>query len=574
MTVGIALAGTSPVRADEPAPSPTTDGRLVALPATTTGDLAEAREWAAALRRVLAAETLTVVPNDEASGTFEARVSSPAVALSASDIERWVARSQSAVRHLARADYDRARADLLEAHALASGAADELNREAERARQVLDTCLYMVRAYVETRDDESAMNQARACRQLVPGAEPSPYRHTPEVRDIIARVDRNMAAEAPGQLVVTSEPSGCAVRLNGIAFGVTPFRMDDLAAGEYRLQVECDDVERGRIRRLRVNAGETTVHVDGAFDTAIRSRPGLGLVYDGADQAFALAGPHALAVAAALDVSEAWLVWVVEPGRVRVDRVTRTDVTSVWLRAALAQPSDADATLRTAVRHLRAGRSLDLERPEAQPGQGLRVPASAPTPETGAPVVDDAPSDGGPDSGHPPRSNGRRVALGITSGVSAAALVGALGLHIARLHRGEAFALYFTLSRQAAWIDLRLPSTLLAAGGGALALATLPGLLPEREGVPPGAWIAGAVGVGLAAASVGSVLARESCSDFGMDRRACIEREQAGDRAILLAAGAAPLMLAPLVYALRPARVTPELEVSRAGAWLSVRGTF
>jgi hypothetical protein len=59
-----------------------------------------------------------------------------------------------------------------------------------------------------------------------------------------------------------------------------------------------------------------------------------------------------------------------------------------------------------------------------------------------------------------------------------------------------------------------------------------------------------------------------------VDRRACIDREQAGDRAVLLASGAAPLLLVPLVYALRPARVSPEIEVSRAGAWVSLRGVF
>jgi hypothetical protein len=525
-----------------------------------------------ALVRVLAAEGPAALPAEEARTTFESRVSSPSVALSASDIERWVARSQSAVRHLARADYDRARADLLEAHALATGAADELNREAERARQVLDTCRYMVRAYVETRDEESAMNPARACRQLVPGAEPSPYRHTPEVREIIARVDRNMAEEAPGQLAVTSSPSGCAVRLNGIAFGVTPFRMDDLAAGDYRLQVECDEAERGRIRRIRVNAGETTVHVDGAFDGAIRSRPGLGLVYDQAQLAQERAAGHALVVGEALAVDEVWLVWVLEPGRVRVDRVTSQGVTSVWLQGDLARPAEADGALRTATRHLRAGRSVDLEQPDVRPPDGLQVPAEWAAARAQADAADEGEDERGDRRGSAQR--GRRLALGVTAGLSAAALVGSLGLHIVRLHRGDAFALYFSLTRQAAWIDLRLPSTLVAAGGAALSVATLPALLPRRDGVPVGGWVAGGVGLGLAAASVGSALARPSCPGFGVDRRACIDREQAGDRAVLLASGAAPLLLVPLVYALRPARVSPEIEVSRAGAWVSLRGVF
>jgi len=550
-------------------------GAALVLPASSERDLAEAREWVPALVRALAAAQVDTFPAEDASAAFEARVSSPAVELSASDIERWVARSQSAVRHLARADYDRARADLLEAHALSSGAAEELNREAERARQVLDTCLYMVRAYVETRDDASAMNQARACRQLVPGAEPSPYRHTPEVRAIIERVDRNIAAEAPGQLVVTSEPAGCAVRLNGISFGRTPFRMDGIAAGEYRLQVECDEVERGRIRRIRVGAGETAVHVDGAFDHAIRSRPGLGLLYDSAELARTRAGAHANLLGEAMRAGEVWLVWLEAPGRLRVDRISATGASSAWLPVNAAQPADADVALSAAVRHLRAGRSVDLEHPEARVGVALELPSapgqSADEEEAGEAEtadLDDALTE------REASERRRRMALGLTSGVSAAALVAATGLHVARIRRGEAFAQLFALERQAAWIDLRLPSTLLAAGGGLLATATLPVLLPRRHGVPAAAWVTGGLGVGLAAASIGTALRRPGCPGFGVDRAVCIEREQGGDRAVLLASAAAPLLTVPLIYALRPASVSPEVSVSRAGAWVTLSGAF
>lgn len=568
------------VGAAQPASAADDDGntRALVLPASSERDLAEPRAWVDALVRALAAEGVTSVPAEDASTSFEARVSSPAVALSASDIERWVARSQSAVRHLARADYDRARADLLEAHALSSGAAEELNREAERARQVLDTCLYMVRAYVETRDDANAMNQARACRQLVPGAEPSPYRHTPEVREIIARVDANIAAEAPGQLVVTSEPSGCAVRLNGIAFGTTPFRMDGIAAGEYRLQVECDEVERGRIRRIRVGAGETAVHVDGTFDHAVRSRPGLGLLYDSPELARVRAGVHAGLLAEALGVNDVWLLWLESPGRVRVDRVSAGGAHSAWLRVDPAQTGAGDAAFASAVQHLRAGRSVDLERPEARVQVGLELPDVADT-EVDEPaegdgeraVQDDAAAQ------RSPSERRRRLALGITSGVSTAALLTATALHIARLQRGRDFAPDpYSLHAANAWIDLRLPSTLVAAGGSLLAIAALPVLLPRRRGVPVGAWVAGALGLGLAAASIGTTLRRPGCRTFvgAANRSDCIEHEQLGDRAVIFASGAAPLLTVPLIYLLRPARVSPEVAVARGGAWVSLAGAF
>lgn len=568
-----AVVGTTPsATLAQEAPAGQGSAALV-LPASAERDLAEAREWVSALVRALEAEGVTTMSVEDASTTFEARVSSPAVALSASDIERWVARSQSAVRHLARADYDRARADLLEAHALSSGAAEELNREAERARQVLDTCLYMVRAYVETRDDANAMNQARACRQLVPGAEPSPYRHTPEVREIIARVDANIAAEAPGQLVVTSEPSGCAVRLNGISFGTTPFRMDGIAAGEYRLQVECDEVERGRIRRIRVGAGETAVHVDGAFDHAIRSRPALGLLYDSPELARARAGVHANQLNGALGTSEVWLLWLVAPGRLRVDRVSAEGVHSAWLAVNVARHADADAALLSAVQHLRARRSVDLEHPETPVSVALELPGVAEA-EAGD-VADEEREE--VEQARPPGevSERRRVmALSITSGVSAAALLTATALHIARIQRGETWLSGWTPQRANAWVDLRLPTTLIAAGGGLLATATLPVLLPQRQGVPAGAWVAGALGVGLAGATIGTTLRRPGCRSFAETQGACIEREQLGDRAVIFASAAAPLLTVPLIYALRPAHVSPEVAISPNGAWVSVSGAF
>ena len=69
--------------------------------------------------------------------------------MSESDLARWVASSRQAVRSLARADYDSARSALAQAEAMTDRALAELNREATRSRQVLDTCLFGVRAFVE-----------------------------------------------------------------------------------------------------------------------------------------------------------------------------------------------------------------------------------------------------------------------------------------------------------------------------------------------------------------------------------------------------------------------------------------
>ncbi|KPK50507.1 MAG: hypothetical protein AMJ63_14500 [Myxococcales bacterium SG8_38_1] len=174
---------------------------------------------AESLRHELSRRGKEVWRADRASERFEAVGSAPAPEVSQSDIDRWVERSRAAVRHLARADYKAARRELKAAQRLADRAAEELNREAARAQQVLDTCLFMVRAYVETKNSVEARRQARECRQLVPRVEPSAFRHTPEVRAVLAQVDAEIASEAPGTLEVTSTPPDCLVRINGVELG-------------------------------------------------------------------------------------------------------------------------------------------------------------------------------------------------------------------------------------------------------------------------------------------------------------------------------------------------------------------
>ena len=214
---------------------------------------------------------------DRASEQFEALGSAPAPEVSQSDIDRWVERSGAAVRYLARADYKAARRELKAAQHLANRAAEELNREAARAQQVLDTCLFMVRAYVETNKPEEARRQARECRQLVPRVEPSAFRHTPEVHDLLAEVDAQMASEAPGTVAVTSDPAGCLFRINGVEMGRTPLDGIELPVGLYRMQVECDPGKRGHIPRVRVASGANRLSFDGALERAVHTRPVLHL---------------------------------------------------------------------------------------------------------------------------------------------------------------------------------------------------------------------------------------------------------------------------------------------------------
>ena len=580
----VALAGTSISTAKAQSSPPSTHHAAIVVATIGAADAAprdperalgsSADVAIGRLETSLAALPLGVFSAEEARALFEANASAPAASLTATDIERWASRSQSAVRHLARAEYDRAREELLEAQALTSRAAEELNREAERARQVLDTCLYMVRAYIETRDVERAEAQARTCRRLVPGAEPSPYRHTPEVRDLLARVEGEMRAEPRAELRVTSQPTGCAVRLNGISFGETPFRIDELAPGEYRLQVECGGVDRGRIRRLHLASGRTEVNVDTRFEAAIRSRPRLSLRYETPEDAQRWAARDAREIARATGASETWILWRGATGTHRLDRVWAEGAASAYPgEASLEMHSGAE--FRAALSRLRVGESVDLGAPDgvAQAALTLDVPLM----DTGhAPEFE---GDGEPGQGTrmaAPERERHPVGLALVSSAAALTYGVASFLHAERVRRGRAFAQLFSLTRQRDWVALRMPSTFVAAGGSVVLLAAFPALLPDARArrVPIGAWVSGGVGLGLAGAAVIVTATRRSCDGLVNDRRACIRREEAGDRAILLASGAAPLVSVPVVYALRRTSIRPEVSVGRRRVRVGVLGTF
>lgn len=238
---------------------------------------------AALLRRLEAAGILVEDPRSAADRLAREHSSAP-TPIEASDVERWASRSRSALRHLSRGEYDEARRELLEAQAIAERAAEALNRETLRARQVLDTCLFGVRASIETGDEENARAQARECRRLVPRMQPTGYAHTPEVRAVVAEVDASLAAEVTGHLVVVSRPAGCSVRVNGVYFGSSPLVTDELPRGSYRVQVECDDAHAGRVHRIELGEAATRVEVDVAFERVLRAEGSVRLVY-GTDDA-------------------------------------------------------------------------------------------------------------------------------------------------------------------------------------------------------------------------------------------------------------------------------------------------
>jgi hypothetical protein len=530
---------------------------------------------AEALRQELAVRGRSVWRADRASERFEVVGSAPAPRISQSDIDLWVERSRAAVRYLARADYKAARRELRAAQRLADRAVDELNREAARAQQVLDTCLFMVRAYVETKNTAEARRQARECRRLVPRVEPSAFRHTPEVRELLAKVDEEMASEAPGTLEVQSTPSDCLVRINGVEFGRTPMSDIELPVGTYRLQVECEEDQRGRIHRVGIASGANLLAFDASLEAAVHTRPVLHLQYP-SPEAWVQRMDHAGQVAGILGGANALVASGLGGGFVRVDLNAKGyEAASVWLAAGDGAPSTGD--VRRAIDALFEGRSVDFAGPHpiARASWHDELAAGAAVGAATAAVTE---GESERTSGAP-RPRNQRIAGWSLFGVGVASIGASIGLHVWRGELGDRFVeAPANLNAAQKWNDVRIGVWTTAAFGGAATSAAMPLLLPDYERAPWWGWTLGAVGLGLTGYAIYEGVTMASCPEpYIADQAAvgsCVARGQEAGRLALALAGAAPLLTIPLVYLFRPLRAEPSVSVTGEGAMVKVRKAF
>ena len=538
-------------------------------------DVERLHSAAEALRQELVLRGRSVWRADRVSERFEAVGSAPAPTLSQSDIDRWVERSRAAVRYLARADYRAARRELKAAQRVADRAAAELNREAARAQQVLDTCLFMVRAYVETKNDAEARKQARECRRLVPRVEPSAFRHTPEVRELLAHVDEEMASEAPGALEVQSTPSNCLVRINGVQFGRTPVSHIELPVGTYRVQVECEADERGRIHRVDISSGANLLQLDAALERAVRTRPVLHLRYD-SDEAWLQRMGQAVEVGRILGGANVLALSDHGAGTLRVDlSASGYEPASAWLSQRDGTPASED--VRRVVDALLEGRSVDFTEPHPIARTSWRTD-SAPSIEVGgatAAVVEAKPER---DRGAP-RPRDQRIAGWSLLGVGAASIGASVGLHLWRGELGDRFtASPGSLGAAQHWNNARIGVWATAAFGGAATSAAMPLILPNQQRTPWWGWTLGAAGLGLTGYAIYEGVTMTGCPDpYIADEaavRSCVARGQEAGRLSLALAGAAPLLSIPLVYLFRPLRVEPSVSVTRQGALIRVQKVF
>ena len=570
----LAQSGDAPASTDERwLLVPALDGE--SNPTAAGARVEELHRAAEALRQELVVRGRSVWAADRASERFEVLGSAPAPRVSQSDIDLWVEHSRAAVRYLARADYRAARRELKAAQRLADRAAAELNREAARAQQVLDTCLFMVRAYVETKNTAEARRQARECRRLVPRVEPSAFRHTPEVRDLLAEVDEEMASEAPGTLEVQSSPSDCLLRINGVGFGRTPLSEIELPVGTYRIQVECEEEQRGRIHRVAITSGPNVLEFDAALERAVRTRPVLHLEYD-SPAAWEQRMDQARQVASTLGGTAVLVVSGKSANLVRVDlSAAGYEPASAWLSVDEGAPETED--VRRTMDALLEGRSVDFAGPHpiaraswrAELGSAVAgVSATA-----GAAATEPERRDG------VPRPRNQRIAGWSLFGVGVASIGASIGLHVWRGELGDRFIeTPANLNAAQRWNDVRIGVWTTAAFGGAATSAAMPLLLPGYQRTPWWGWTLGAAGLGLTGYAIYEGVTMTSCPEPYVANqaavRSCVARGQEAGRLALALAGAAPLLTIPLVYLFRPLRAEPSISVTGEGAVIQVRKVF
>jgi hypothetical protein len=467
----------------------------------------------------------------------ERKASVPPKRLLPEELERWLSHQEKARQQLTLSNYTRAAVSLRAAQDISEEAIEALNREASRARKVLDTCLYLVRSLWETGQTDRAEEQARACRQLVPSIEPTLGLHTPDVRGVLHRVDEARRQEAAVRLEVESPRSGCLVRINGLHLGETPFSIGELLPGEYRVQVECEENRPGRVHRVNLERDET-VYIDPTLDAALELKPEVHLAYVSDEVMAGHADNHGRWLARMLGVQTVLLV--------EAERVVRVD-RDAGVVGAVEAKDDEDARLAAVT-------LLAYEIAESE-GASSRVGRRG---------------DGLRDDGR-----ARRVFGGVQAAVGVAAVVTGVGLYAWRVKLGNRFqeaepgTPEFAQARDA-WEDARLGVLLAAPLGSVLAASGFAFAYKPRTSVPWWAWTAGGIGAGLLGWGIASMVIADRCPADVVTTPACVPGQQDMDRGVLLLSMGVPLVFMPAWALGRRA----DVQVSANGAGLTVKGTF
>ncbi|MGB8331514.1 MAG: PEGA domain-containing protein [Polyangiales bacterium] len=532
---------------------------------------------AASLRAELLALGVQVWALDAAARRFEEGGSARAVRVTEDEIQAWVAQSSAAVEELVQGAPSSALDRLNEAQQFSRRAVEALNRDPKHAQRLLDTCLYAVRALLDMNAPKRAEAQARECRQLAPIGEPSTRLHPPPVLKVLDDADA-ARAEQTGALIVTSEPSGCTARINGLPMGETPVEVHHLFPGQYRVQVECEPDRDARAHATEVDGEPTAVFVDVRFDGIVQTHPMLGLRYASVSDEEQFRDGDAAQIAKTVPGDRIVLMSMTETGALQLDLLTGTPLRRSALARIPAGPvGPTRGDIAAAARTLVDGQCMDL----------ATVPPTSLACEDGTALVEGTSKTARPAARRP---RGQLISGLTLVGAGSASLLTGYVLLGPRARVSEDWVDSLdaggqgSASAQQKWFNMGTGILATSASGAAALVAAMPLALPNRAKTPWWGWFSGGLGVGFAAFSIAYGVTtgpapEPSCSSLvvdASDARTCVKHAERVSLSVLTGVTAAPLLTIPLVYLLRrsKAKMEPSVELSRAGGYLSVGGRF
>lgn len=471
---------------------------VLVLPTSASQDTTEQerlRATAVYLADQAALRGFSALASKEAVSLFEKRESAEPHALAdANDSEKLAHNRSQILDQMVGGRSKRAYESSKDLLAEIEAAPEKLARQEVDAKHVLDICLFRVRAMIEIKgydhdnpDNQLVVNEAMRCIRLVPDLTPSPRMHPPEVIQVYKHA-RRLEKENAGRMEVTSEPTQCPVFINGRRLGSTPFSKR-VAAGLYRVQVECPGVKEGRARVHSINVdGKNALarlHVRRVFESAIHTSGGsIELRYS----SIAMEERHRLdaarQVASAVGVSEVWLLSPVGVDEYRVDRMNfaKGDKVQASIYFRMVGADVAHQASHELFESMRASKSVDLREKDVRKVAAWVADEPKPVEEE----VDAESAD-------------LSWLAYSTAGVGAAALIGGVAMEAAG----------GSIDNSPANIGLFVGS-----GGSLMLSLALPFILPEENGTPWYAWLSGVVGLGAIAGGVVAMLTHGKCKQF------------------------------------------------------------
>ena len=524
-----------------------------------------------------------LIPLHDARDRFTA-YSRPPLMASDSDLDVLAREARQAIEHVAFGRTLAAQRSVREVITRAERTLESLNRETARARQLLDTCLSLVRSELHENRRQEAIEQAAACRRLVPDLAPSEAAHPPNVIGVLAEADDLMRRMRTGRLSVSSVPEqACSVFLNGRHLGTTPFVLDRASSGEYRVQVECGLGLPGRVHVVQLGDQPVGLTVDSAFDRAVSSEPRLSLGYPAAAELREHATQHATLLGQQTHAEDVILVRVEGESaellrvRVRTGRLMARATVSLEGEGAERKVAWSSALAALVEGRIEGPASVAVAEPAnlrslAQGRASTKSPdrqAPPPTVLTQEPAREESPA---PVSSSNDQQARRLRRTGYALAVAAGGLFVtglALDLKAHSLQRELVSAgAVAQLADKNAQYDRLAAASWLGLASGPLGLAASVLLVRPQPHVPWWSYGVGGLGAGLVAVAVFELASADTC-ELSRSQGGCLITKSSGRRGGLLLAAALPLFSVPLLHLLRRAQPSAPPNVGVSSEYLS-----